>query len=252
VLTLSVLCYLSYFCSGNAWWTIYEEIKNNPDDVPLVQAVPVSDSDEETGGAAAAATTTKDDSSKGTSSLSKDSVDETNNSSSPHCCCIANPIALLCGFLFLVPSLVGVLTVELVACCCCHFPATIFYKFSEALAPPNCCTCLLYLITRIFFCAFSLADSFALLASICVAECLGVFAIMVGFLTGGCLWAKTLHQIIRRGCHGIRVVFRKHCSSQGVPRGFKCHAKEMDVKPHMRGVTVVNVRRVRNPSESIH
>mmetsp|Transcript_5739 Transcript_5739/g.13731 ORF Transcript_5739/g.13731 Transcript_5739/m.13731 type:complete len:113 (-) Transcript_5739:104-442(-) len=111
----------------------------------------------------------------------------------------------------------------------------------------------------ILYGAMSLADSCVLLASVMVTESVGLVALLVGFLTGGCLWARNLQQSIRRSCHGIRVSFRRSEESTTMPsRGLCCCRRtsaslERERKANRgKGVKVVQIQRVRRAGESCH
>lgn len=56
--------------------------------------------------------------------------------------------------------------------------------------------------------------------SVFVTEVVALTAFLVGFCTGGVLWAHSLHQQIRRLGHGIRILFRKNAANQKPPRHF--------------------------------
>ena len=247
---------------GNPWWDIYEDTKNNQ--LPVATAVPVSrndtvkeEEDVETGGDGSR--TPKTDSSA--SSETKDTPKEDESTKSdPHCCQTCNPIASFVGFIMTIVAFMVVLTYELVALFACHLPATIFYQCAQAFAPPNICTCLLYFFFMIFYGAFHFADSILLLVSVFATECVGMAALLVGFLTGGCLWAKYLHQHIRKMCHGIRAIVRQKLSAAEPTRGLCCgrtareYEHERQRKANRdRGVTVVNTSiRREGRGESFH
>jgi len=257
-----------FFVPGNPWWTIYEETKKNSE-IPVADAIPVTNSPtkEEDDDIEGGTLDTTLDTSKMCTSDGEGSDDDGGGGKekSAHCCQTCNPIALFFGLVLSVVSFVIVLCYELISLLLCHLPAALFYHAGQAFAPPNICTCFLYMTFMIVFCAFSFADSMLLLASVLVTECLALAALVVGFLTGGCLWANHLQQHIRKLCHGIRVVFRKKTSSPDPtaqpPRGILCCGQAPDEhggndrrkqNPNLEGVRVINVQRVRLPTESCH
>lgn len=251
-----------FFLPGNPWWTIYEDTKNNP--IPIATAVPVvsnlsdtvrEEEDLEQGGE-------KNDPEQ---PLSREA---TTKEESPHCCLTCNPLALVAALVIIAPAAAAVLAMELLAFLFLFVPATLFYQAGQAFAPPNICTCLLYLVFMTLYNAMVLAESILLLASVLFTECIGMVGLLVGFLTGGCLWATHLQQSIRRTCHGIRITFRHNgsdsrsssSSSPTLPthRSLFCCRKtktslERERKANReKGVRVVNVQRVRRPGESCH
>jgi hypothetical protein len=262
---------------GNPWWTIYEDTKNNSE-IPLATAVPLSSRGTENGTQTSSQHPVKaedieggrvDDTSKESnmerseelkdSSQKSDATTTTRLNKSPHFCLTCNPIAMFCGLALAVPALIAVLTLEMVAFFICYLPGTLFYHFGQAFAPPNCCSCLLYSVFMLVYGALSFADSMILVASVFATECLCLAALFVGFVTGGCLWAKYLQQHIRKLCHGIRIVFRKSDSNNNnPPRGLCCgrtaeeRERKRDAKAHLKGVRVITVQRVRRPCESYH
>lgn len=250
-----------FFVPGNAWWTIYEDTKNNP--IPVVTAVPVANCDivkEEEDLEAGTETTLPPETASRASTSTTASTNSPTSTKPPHCCQTCNPIALVAGMLVTIPAFVTVLTLELVALVICYLPSAVFYHASQAFAPPNICTCILYMVFMILYGAFSLADSIVLVTSVVATEWIGGFAFGIGFLTGGCLWAKTLQQHIRRLCHCIRVGFRRNDDqnqASSMPRRSLCccgsSARERKHKADReRGINVVRVQRVRSPGESCH
>jgi hypothetical protein len=274
--------------TGNPWWTIYEDTKNNRP-IPFAKAVPVSNNRRDTTSNTAATSTgpSKDVEAGGAAAV--EDCDETSEESSsdhdvapngsrwrrrrtqgrgyvgpPHFCLTCNPIGMVCGLAISLPALVVVLSLELVALLVFHLPATLFYRCARAFAPPNICTCFLYLLFSVFRLAFSLGDSVLLLGSVLATECLGLAALVLGFATGGCLWAAFLHQNLRKTCHGLRVAFRRNNNNNSLPShrsarvpsrnacgGTACLTRTRS-NPNLRGVTVIDVRRVRRPGESCH
>jgi len=269
-----------FFVPGNPWWTIYEDTKNTSS--PVAKAVPVPScddvtkkqqqqqqqqqqqgsrnntpvvgaaEDEEAGASNAPTEASHED---GRDSSRPDTPRTTTKTKSPHFCQTCNPFGIVFGLLVAIPALVVALACELVALLVCHLPGTLFYHAAQVFAPPDCCTCLLYGIFRMGHGILSLCDSMVLVGSVVVTEFVGLVALGVGFLTGGCVWAWYLHQQIRRLCHGIRIVFR-HTSAthNNPPRRLFCDrtVERRDAKPHREGVTVIRVERVRCPGESCH
>lgn len=261
-----------FFVPGNPWWTIYEDTKNNNTQIPLATAVPIngtqqtsSQQDDIEGGGGEESK----DSSQKSDATSTTTTTRPSNNKSPNFCMTCNPIAIFCGLAFSVAALVIVLTLELVALVVCYLPATLFYHCGQAFAPPNCCSCLLYVVFMVVYSALSFADSMLLLASVLVTECLCLIAYFVGMVTGGCLWAKYLQQQIRKFCHGIRIVFRKSSSNSNSdspnsnsnstnnpPRGLcfgrMAEERKRNAKAHLNGVRVVTVKRKKRSCESCH
>lgn len=95
-----------------------------------------------------------------------------------------------------------------------YLPSCFLYHSGQAFAPPNICTVVLYMFFMILYWGFWLADYMVLLSSVLVTECLGMAALVMGFFTGGCLWARQLHQYLRRVGHYVRVQFRKQKQPQ--------------------------------------
>jgi hypothetical protein len=233
---------------------------------------PVKSEDDIEGGAAAEDDTEGSEESKDLSQPPDATKTTSSSHKSPHFCRSCNPIAVTCGLAFSGAALVVVLTLELVALFVCYLPGTLFFHCGQAFAPPNCCSCLLYVVFMVVYSALSFADSMILLASVLVTECLCLVAYFVGMVTGGCLWAEYLQQQIRKVCHGIRIVFRKSSNndnnnsdspnsnnnSNNPPRGlcFGRMAKERErkrnAKAHLNGVRVVTVQRKRRSCESCH
>lgn len=251
-----------FFVPGNPWWTIYEDTKNNQ--IPIATAVPVSNLSD--------TVREEEDLEQGEKAdpeqplPKQDVVTKTTTSHSkeeppPHCCLTCNPIAYVTGLAILAPAAFAVLAIELVAFVFLYVPSTLLYHAGQAFAPPNICTCLLYFVFMSLYCAMALADSIVLVASVLCTECIGVVGLLVGFLTGGCLWAKHLQQSIRKTCHGIRIAFRRDgdARSTTLPSRSLCCCRrttaslERERKANReRGVRVVNVQRVRRPGESCH
>ena len=170
----------------------------------------------------------------------------------PSCCLTCNPFAILFGFLVAIPALVWVVSCEMISFFICYLPSVVCHKTAKMFSPPDCCTCLFYLIFKTIYGVLSFCDSMILVINVFGTEMVAAVAVFVGFLSGGCLWAKFLHQQIRRVCHGIRVVFRKNTSCRNHPRRFFCGPSVEEEKPHLKGVKVVRVVRVRCPGESCH
>lgn len=231
-----------FFVPGNPWWTIYEDTKNS--EIPIATAEPVSNK------------TLKievEDSTSCTSESSNENQRDPTESSAPHFCQRCNPIAMFCGFAVAIPALVCALACEMVALIACYAPGSMFYHAAQVFAPPSCCTCLFYFALMLVHFVLSFCDTMILLVSVITTECLGLVAFLIGFLTGGCLWARYLQQQIRRLCHGIRIIFRKKTPSNKPRRRFFFDRNNNDnAKPHMKGVKVVRVTRVRRPGESYH
>lgn len=245
-----------FFAPGNAWWTIYEDTKNNQ--IPLAEAVPVTDDgktretamkvDDEESGIESGESTLASSTEEGQGSR-KDHVERKD----PHCCLTCNPFAIVFGFVVAVPALAFALICEIVSFFTCYLPSIIFYRIAQLFSPPDCCTCLLYLVFITIHGVFSMCDSMVLVMSVFGTELVGLVALFVGFLSGGCLWSKYLHQQIRRSCHGIRVVFRKKTTCGRKPsRRFFCDRTVEEEKPHLKGVKVIRVEQVRRPGESCH
>ena len=270
---------------GNPWWTIYEDTKNNQ--IPVATAVPVSnvsetvreEEDLEQGSVGEnldpeqpeplqqqpTKTTTTSKTTTTTSSSSSEQQQQPQNNDIPHWCCTCNPIALLVALAITLPAICAVVCCEMVALLCFHVPATLFYHSGQAFAPPNICTCLLYFLFMILYGAMSVADSCVLVASVIITESVGLVALVVGSLTGGCLWARNLQQSIRRSCHGIRVSFRRSEESSTTTtatttpsRGLCCCRRtklslERERKANReKGVKVVQIQQVRRAGESCH
>lgn len=207
-----------FFVPGNPWWTIYEDTKN--DQIPTATAVPLPGNGNEDDIEQASDGPGREDNGAAVDSQTNGPTVNSNGGNerqNTHCCKTCSPVSLGFAVLVGVPALVGVLTCEMMALCLCHFPAKLFYRVSEALAPPNVCTCLLYCIFRVLYCVFSVCDSILLMVSVIVTEIVALAAFLVGFCTGGALWARYLHQQIRRMCHGIRILFRKTSGTQTRP-----------------------------------
>eukprot|EP00536_Pseudo-nitzschia_multiseries_P014049 jgi/Psemu1/310549/fgenesh1_kg.651_\ len=134
-----------------------------------------------------------------------------------------------------VPAFIGVLLCELCAFLLCYVPGTLFYLTAETLAPPNCFTCLFYHLFSVIYNTLYFCDSIVLVVSVMVSELVAMAACMVGFCTGGALWAGRLHQQIRRVCHGIRVAFRKTTATDQLPpRQFFCGGSRSRPTPNPR------------------
>jgi len=243
-----------FFVPGNPWWTVYEDTKTN--EIPLATAEPLPKEKTSIDGN----TVTEDYEDSSSKELNKvEAVDESNENASlppkgPHFCLTCNPFAIFFGLIVAIPTLVFVVTCEMVALCTCHLPATIFYHIAQVFAPPEICTCLLYAVFMIVYGALAFGDSVVLVVSVFATECVGLVALVVGFFTGGCLWAKYLRQQIRKVGHGIRITFRKN-SCKPPRRFFFCKTAEeieRSTKPHLQGVKVVRVARVRRAGESCH
>lgn len=237
-----------FFVPENPWWTIYEETKNNP--IPFATAVPVkNESDDKEN-----SVKTADDEETGASSNDCSSTSETDpeQAKDPNCCLTCNPFAILFGFVMAIPAVVWVVSCEMISLLICYLPSVFCHKTAKIFSPPDCCTCLFYLIFMTIYGVLSFCDSVVLVVNVFGTEMVAFMAVLVGFLSGGCLWAKFLHQQIRRVCHGIRVVFRKKTSHRDPPRRFFCYPSAEEEKPHLRGVRVVRVERVRCPGESWH
>lgn len=241
-----------FFVPGNPWWTIYEDTKNSQ--IPLATAVPVKSDDTER-----ESTINVEDEESG--HTNQDSSDEEGQDSQKgddktkdrQCCLTCNPFAIFFGFVVAIPALVFVITCEIVSLFTCYLPGAICYHIAKFFSPPDCCTCILYLVFITVHGVLSFGDSMVLVMSIFGTELVGLVAIFVGFLSGGCLWAEYLHQQIRRLSHGIRVVFRKKTTCDKPPRRFFCNrTAEEDSKSHLKGVKVIRVERVRRPGESYH
>jgi len=230
-----------FLVPGNAWWTIYEDTKNT--EIPIAIAKPVSNN-----------TIKVEDETSGEDSSECSDDNHSTESSEPHFCQRCNPIAIVSGVALAIPALVVAFTFELVALIVCYAPGSMFYHIAQWFAPPDCCTCLFYVALMLVHFVLSFCDTLILLVSVMVTECLGLVAFLIGFVTGGCLWARVLPQQIRRLCHGIRIVFRKKTSHSNKPaRRFFFDRNSYDnAKPHMKGVKVVQVNRVRRPGESFH
>lgn len=114
------------------------------------------------------------------------------------------------------------------ALCMCYFPGKLFYHISEAFSPPNCCTCFFYIVFRFAYYVCAFCDSIALVTSVIVTEVVAIVAYLMGFCTGGALWARNLHQQTRRMSHGIRIMFRKNGVAANPPRNFCCHSSSME------------------------
>ena len=240
---------------GNAWWTVYEESKNSAV-IPVAEAIPVS----------------KDGTGKTELDLEKGELSdqpETVSSRHPHWCQTCNPIALLFGLAITIPVMAVVFALELVALLAFYLPSIFLYHSGQAFAPPNICTVVLYVTFMLLYWGFWFADYMVLLSSVLVTECLGMVALILGFVTGGCLWATQLHQHLRRVGHGIRVKFRKPnkptkrkrrkkrrtSTSRTImpPRGPSCFAPQRDYKSRRQeAMRVITVERERNASESLH
>ena len=164
---------------------------------------------------------------------------------------------------------VGIVTaLELLAFVAFYLPSCFLYHSGQAFAPPNICTVVLYSFFMILYCGFWSADYMVLLSSVLVTECLGMAALCIGFLTGGCLWARQLHQYLRRVAHCVRVTFRKQkpqpqsrrnrrrkasTRSTVPPRGLSWFAQRQDYRTRRQeAMQVITVERERNPSESLH
>lgn len=203
-----------FFVPGNPWWTIYEETKNNQ--IITATAVLLPENGDEDDIEHASNDPGREDNGITTNSHTNISNSQTAANSdtgdkreTTHCCKICSPVSLAFAVLIGGPAVLGVLICEIVALLLFYLPAKIFYCISEALAPPNCCTCLFYCIFRVLYSVWSFCDSIVLVVSVVVAEIVALAAFLVGFCTGGALWARRLQQQIRRICHGIRVFFRK-------------------------------------------
>jgi len=237
-----------FFAPRNPWWTIYEDSKNSQ--IPLAEAVPVKDEDEESG---ETGSTFIDSTHTSSNEEGQDSRKENVETKDPHCCLTCNPFAVVFGFVVAIPALVFAFICEILSLFTCYLPSKLFYHIAQWFSPPDCCTCLLYLVFITVHGVFSLCDSMILVMSILGTELVGLAGLVVGFITGGCLWSKHLHQQIRRICHGIRVVFRKKTTcGHNPPRRFFCDRTAEEEKPHLKGVKVVRVERVRRPCESCH
>jgi len=225
--------------TGNPWWTIYEETKNDP--IPTATAVPIpdsgSDDDDDDGydDDDSDRSSDKDDGNtaehpshlpqQGSNADNNNNNDDDGSSSiahhrnPPHCCATCSPLQLALAVLVAVPAIVGVLVCELFALVVLHVPATLVYlTATKLLSPHNCCCCccicgccygVLMLVHRIL-CA---CDSIVLVVSVLVTEVVAMVACLVGFCTGGALWAGQVHQHIRKICHGIRVVVRRQTTT---------------------------------------
>jgi len=213
-----------FFIPGNPWWTIYEETKNNQ--IPTATAVPIGNEEEQQPRKNDDDSTAIPSSSSSSASASAPNTTGTTLLAAPKAMPFwktCSPLSILCGMLLCVPALVAVLSCELMALILCHFPAVVFFRAARALSPPNCCTGIFDAVLRLLYEVFSFCDSIILLASVMVAEIVALVALVVGFITGGVMWARYLHQQIRRLCHGLRIVFRlKACctTKKNPPRQF--------------------------------
>jgi len=235
-----------FFAPGNPWWTIYEDYKNNQ--IPLATAVPITSDSE---GRESTMTVEDEESGESSNDITNASKEDA-ETKDPNCCLTCNPFAVFFGLVMAIPALVVVVTCEMVSLFVCYLPSVVCHKIAKICSPPDCCSCILYLIFITIYGVLSFCDSVILVFSVFGTEMVGLMAVFVGFLSGGCLWAKFLHQQIRRVCHGIRVVFRKKTSCRNPPRIFFCDRSAEEEKPHLKGVKVIRVERVRRPGESCH
>lgn len=247
-----------FFVPGNAWWSIYEETKNTSTVVPVAEAVPVSN----------------DGASKNEEDLEKEGESSYHDLEiqQPNWCQTCNPIALSLGLAIILLAIGIVVALELLALVAFYLPSCFLHHSGQAFAPPNICTVVLYAFFMILYWGFWLADYMVLLSSVLVTECLGMAALAIGFFTGGCLWARQLHQYLRRVGHCVRVQFRKpkqpqeeqtrhckrrkRCSSRTTmpTRGLSWFAQRNNYRPkRQEAMRVITVERERNDAnESLH
>ena len=131
------------FLSGNPWWTIYEESKNNDNQIPTVTAVRVPDDVE--GGI-------RDDPQLQTDDEEKPSSKNKMPSFWKSC----SPLGILFGISISIPTIVLVLTLEMLALFIFYIPSVVFFHTAHAFSPPNCCTCLFYGVFLLLYSIFLL------------------------------------------------------------------------------------------------
>lgn len=219
---LSFVPFALFICdpTGNPWWTIYEDTKN--DQIPTVTAVPVPDEQE----VLRDQQQQKDEENcPGAASLDSSSNTTTTTSQQPSppksmsFWMICSPLSILVGIFMILPALFAVLFCEMMALFLCYFPSALFFHTARAISPPNCCTGIFYAIFLLLYYILSFCDSIILFISVLVTELVALIAYFVGFCTGGAMWAHYLHQQIRRLCHGIRIIIRKKFT-KNPPRQF--------------------------------
>jgi hypothetical protein len=207
-----------FFVPGNPWWTIYEDTKN--DQIPTATAVPLPDNDDVEQG-------TQRQGEAATNSEANPANSGQTARQEVHCCNTCSPLSILFAITVFIPASIGVFIAEMMALCV-YFLGKFFYHISESFSPPNCCTCLFFVVFRFSYIVCAFCDSIALMISVIVTEVVGIVAYLVGFCTGGPLWARNLHQQTRRMCHGIRIMFRKNGVTANPPRKFFCHSSSIE------------------------
>lgn len=198
--------------SGNPWWMIYEDTKNNK--IPTATAIPVIDAElqQEIG-------ESQQGSKNGIIAPSGNASSSESAAKQPHFCLVCNPVNLFSGFVVATVALVLVLTCEMLAMFVIYLPGALFFCCAQPFSPPNPCTGIFYSFFMIFYYAFALCDSILLITSVLLTETLACVGYIISFCTGGILISMFWHQQIRRSCHGIRVWFRKVLSCNA-PRHF--------------------------------
>ena len=188
-----------FFIPGNPWWRIYEE-QCKLQGIPSATAVPVNSdpTDPEAVGQPTVNGAPKPP-------------------PPPHYCLQCSPVDMFTGLFISLMAFFGVFLTETLALLI-YLVAAFFYKFANALCPPNAFTGLPYSFLMVFYYSFALADSFTLLSSVLVAEFVALAAWISTFCFGGLLRANEWHQFVRRNCHFIRAAYRKHF--QEPPRHF--------------------------------
>jgi hypothetical protein len=205
-----------FFVPGNAWWTVYEEAKN---DIPTATAV-------------LATTTQGEDVEEQAIHIGNQLPDDTPNGArvgSPQKTCTgSSPLASLVGIILAIMSVITVFILE-VSAVVVYITSAGFFILTKAMDPPSVLTGLPYSICCLLYWSLALVDSFCLVASVFTTELLAGCAYLLCAIFGGCGAAAGWHQFMRRICHLIRWAFRS--KYEYPPRRFcrpMMQAQEMD------------------------
>jgi hypothetical protein len=188
-----------FFVPGNAWWTVYEEAKN---DIPTATAVPATASQQ------------GEDPEEQAIYIGDQTRDSTPNATranaSHKACSGSSPLA---SFVGLILAIVLVMTVFLLEVCAfvVYIISAGFFVLAKAMDPPNIFTGLPYSICALLYWSMALVDSLCLLTCVFTTELVAGCAYLLCAIFGGCGTAAAWHQFLRRTCHLIRWAFRsKH------------------------------------------
>lgn len=123
-----------------------------------------------------------------------------------------SPIDVLVGSTLTLVTVVTVASLEVAALIiyCFEF---VFSNLARMVNPPNLLTLWIYGIAELLYHLFAMVDSMLLLLSVGIGELLAAIQYGLSLLFGGCSFASTWHQAMRRIAHQIRARFRAPFSS---------------------------------------